>query len=183
MRRTTNFAFPVRRAIFVVFLASIIMSFTGLFGIYYLGRNRSILLEESASLRQDITTLESKASSSRSSDTFSYTQSDVVNAQSRIERINSASPIRGSSVNRLLSTIESMLPEGVILHRLRYSSINGELHIVAETTDADKIYLFLERLEQSQKFSSPELQQRPGSEFRTDSATKYEIHAKAQQLW
>ena len=176
MKLTTNFALPVRKTMQAVYWLSLITSLAGLAFVYYLGLDRRTLLNENISIKRDVETLKDKSRAMTISPPYgSDSAFDIASVRSRIERINSISPIKGVSANQLLAAIEKILPDHVSVDRLSYSAIDGKLHIVAESADVERIYTFMKRLEQNPMFTSPELQQKPGQELMDSSVMQFEI--------
>ncbi len=176
MKLTTSFALPVRKTILIIFLISVLSSLVGIATIYHLGVDRVALLNESASMKHDVAILESKSKIVAKKNQHDTLQVDISSMRSRIDRINAISPIKGATVNQVLLAVENLLPVGVSIDRMSYSALDGQLHIIAETTDAELVYAFMKRIEQNTMFSSPELQQKPGQELTDRGVMQFEIH-------
>jgi hypothetical protein len=177
MKLTTNFAAPVRKTILAIYLISISVSIAGLMLIYQLGVDSNVLISENTTMKRVVVSLDDKASTIVDSSNHVLAVSDVMAVRRRIEQINSLTPIKSISTNQVLAAIEDIIPDGVRIERLSYSAIDGQLHMVTETKDADLIYLFMNKFEQHSMFSSPELHQKPASGLYHDQASLYEIHA------
>lgn len=176
MKLITNFTLPVRKVLLTVFLLSVATSVSFLIMAYHLGRDRGSLLTETEKLKEILSVLSDKANAIGSDSSQFMTASESLDVRYRIEQINSHTPIKGVSVNRLLGAIEETIPEGVRVNRLGYSALDGQLNLVAETDNPDRIYLFMKRLEQNSLFESPLLQQQPGFGSGSRDAAQYEIH-------
>lgn len=181
MKLMTNFTLPIRKLLLTVFLLSITTSISFLMVAYHMGRDRGSLLNENKKLNEVLAVLSDKANTNRS-DGQLKTASERTSIRARIEQLNSHTPVKGVSVNHLLNAIEETIPEGVRVNRLGYSAIDGQLNLVAESDDPDRIYLFMKRLEQNSLFDSPLLQQQPGIGSGSRSVTQYEIHVAARKI-
>lgn len=180
MKLKTNFALPIRTIILTVYLVSIFASALGAVAIYSLTLDRSVLLDENTALNSVLSQNDNADAMPANLDSYSHI--DIRNARNRIERINRISPIRGTSVNQLLSAVENTLPDGVVLLSLSYSAIDGQLHIAAETASVDSIYAYMKAIENNPMFTSPELQQKPGQGTLRGGKNRYEIHVVARPI-
>lgn len=182
MKLMTNFSLPIRKVLLTVFLLSIAASVSFLIIAYLLGRDRGSLLNENKKLNEVLAVLSDKANANGLDSHHFMTASETSNIRARIEQLNSHTPVKGVSVNQLLGAIEETIPEGVRVNRLGYSAIDGQLNLVVESDDPDRIYLFMERLEKNSLFDSLLLQQQPGSGTVSRSMTQYEIHVVARKI-
>lgn len=180
MKLTTNFSLPIRKIMLATCMVSMSGSMAGLSVTYLLAQGRSELINKSSNLKANVIAFKEISDSMHADNKQTLSQPDIDNTRRRIEAINNLTPVKSITVTQLLSTIENLLPQGVSVGRLNYSSIDGQLHLVAETADADLIYTFMKRLEQSPIFVAPEMQQRPIQDTQTDGMTQYEIHVVAR---
>lgn len=96
----------------------------------------------------------------------------------RVAAINTLTGIRGWPAPMMLAKLEQLLPDPVYLVSLNHKLKDGEVHVLAESTNAEALTGFLKKLEKEPHFSEVMLVRQTQRGTRGDHAIQFEVRLK-----
>lgn len=99
----------------------------------------------------------------------------LVALQQRVSVINGIVASKGRSISDILAGLESQLPKNAWLVSLRHKRNEGELKLVAASTEVDALTEFLKRLENDPHFSQALLTQQSHGSGKAEDTVQFEI--------
>lgn len=175
MRISTNFALPLHRLTRSV-VAVLWLSTLALAGVLW------GLLADTTRLRSEQPVLAARVAHLGTQEPTVFPRlpraTELASIRARVARINSVTETRGVSTLVVLAKLESLLPPDVWLSRLHHRARRGEVLLVADATNSDRLTHFLDALTRDPLFSQVLLthEQRPEGA----SGVEFEIRLKVR---
>lgn len=164
MKINTNLAEPIWRlpllssvALLLVVLASSVLSILGWLE-YRQHKDELVVLE------QRMERLREKRAEANSSVPLSNAEMESLIA--RVDEVNELSSKGSGRLPVLLASMESAVPDGLVLQSLHYDGRRHEFALVAETSDSSNLAAFVSALQAQEHFASVQLrrQRQAGSD-------------------